>query len=184
MDRRKSLKALVVGTVSTGILVDACKNPDTKPSEPKTDAGTPADRMAEEIAHEDVLGNKKFFDAHEMATLAVLTDIIIPADEISGSASEAEVPAFIDFMAKDRPQYQIPLRGGLRWLDVQCLNLFGKTFRDGSSAQQIEIIDQIAYPKKVKPELRQGASFFTLMRNLTISGFYTSRIGVKDIGYV
>jgi hypothetical protein len=75
------------------------------------------------------------------------------------------------------------MRGGLRWLDVHCLNRFGKTFKDCDSKEQIAVVDDIAYPKKVKPELQQGASFFSLMRNLTATGFYTSEIGVKDVGY-
>jgi gluconate 2-dehydrogenase gamma chain len=75
------------------------------------------------------------------------------------------------------------MRGGLRWLDVQCLKRFEKSFRDCSEAQRIEMVDEIAWPKKAKPEMAQGVAFFNLMRNLTASGFYTSEIGVKDMGY-
>ena len=119
-----------------------------------------------------------------MATIAVLADIIIPKDEISGSASDAKVPEFIEFIVKDKPGNQVPMRGGLRWLDVQCLKRYGKTFKDCTSQQQIEIVDQIAYPGKAKPEMKQGVAFFNLMRNLTATGFYTTAIGVKDIGYI
>ena len=76
------------------------------------------------------------------------------------------------------------MRGGLRWLDLQCLNRYDKTFKDCSSQQQIEMVDQIAYPKKAKPEMKPGVAFFNLMRNLTATGFYTSAIGVKDVGYL
>lgn len=176
---------MFVGTVSTTVLIDACKNPETEKPNEASASGTPqnADRMAEEISHDKELRAEKFFTPHEMATIAVLSDIIIPADDISGSATEAGVPDFIEFMVKDRPQNQIPMRGGLRWLDVQCMNAFDKPFKDCSAGQQIEMVDKIAYPEKAKPEFRQGVSFFTLMRNLTISGFYTSKIGLKDIGY-
>ena len=119
-----------------------------------------------------------------MATISILADIIIPKDEISGWATELGVPDFIEFIVKDMPGHQVPMRGGLRWLDLQTLKSNNKTFRDCSSEEQLKLVDQIAYPKKVKPEMAQGAAFFSLMRNLTASGFYTSEIGVKDVGYV
>ena len=75
------------------------------------------------------------------------------------------------------------MRGGLRWLDIQCLKRFSNDFKTSTAAQQTQIIDEIAYPKKAKPQMKQGVSFFSLMRNLTASGFYTSKIGIADIGY-
>ena len=119
-----------------------------------------------------------------MATITILGDIIIPKDEISGSASDAKVPDFIEFIVKDMPEHQVPMRGGLRWLDMQCLKRYEKTFKDCNQAQQMEMVDEIAWPKKAKPQMRQGVSFFSLMRNLTATGFYTSEIGVKDVGYL
>jgi hypothetical protein len=111
-------------------------------------------------------------------------DIIIPKDEKSGSASEAGVPAFIEFMAKDRPEeFQTPLRGGLSWLDNQAKRRFEKTFIEISDAQRIEIVEDIAYPNRKKPGMSQGVVFFNLMRNLTASGFWTSKIGIQDLGY-
>jgi gluconate 2-dehydrogenase gamma chain len=71
----------------------------------------------------------------------------------------------------------------LRWLDMQCLKKYEKAFKDCSLQQQIELVDQVAYPKKAKPEMAQGVAFFSLMRNLTATGFYTSEIGVNDVGY-
>jgi len=118
-----------------------------------------------------------------MATISILADIIIPKDEISGSATDAKVPEFIEFIVKDMPNHQVPMKGGLKWLDIQCLKKYQKTFKDCSSKQQLELVDQIAYPKKAKSEMSQGVQFFNLMRNLTATGFYTSEIGVKDIGY-
>jgi hypothetical protein len=113
-----------------------------------------------------------------------LGDIIIPKDEKSGSASDAKVPNFIEFIVKDMPDHQTPMRGGLRWLDLQCLNRFGKVFTDCSHAQQIELVDMIAYPAKAKPEMAQGVAFFNRMRDLTASGFYTTKMGIDDIGFV
>jgi hypothetical protein len=119
-----------------------------------------------------------------MATITILADIIIPKDEVSGSASDAKVPDFIEFIVKDMPEHQVPLRGGLRWLDVECMKRFEKPFRDCSQQQQLEVVDDIAYPeRKLKPGMSQGVKFFNLMRDLTATGFYTTEIGVKDIGY-
>jgi gluconate 2-dehydrogenase subunit 3-like protein len=186
MDRRKSIKALFVGSVSTGVLIEACNTPDKKPGNvaEAPDTSKDADRMVEEIERNKLLNASKFFTAHELATVAVLSDIIIPKDDVSGSATDAQVPDFIDFMMRDIPEYQIPMRGGLKWLDVQCLKRYEKPFVDCNAKQQTELVDMIAYPKKAKPEMIVGADFFSLMRNLTINGFFTSKMGTKDIGYV
>ena len=74
-----------------------------------------------EVDRNERLRAEKFFTPHEMATITVLGDIIIPKDEISGSASDAKVPDFIEFIVKDMPDHQLPMRGGLRWLDLQML---------------------------------------------------------------
>lgn len=186
MDRRKSIKAMITATVATSVLVEACESKaDTKSAAPSS-SGTTADptRMPEEKERLQELKDKEFFTADEKATLVILTDIIIPRDETSGSASDAKVVDFLSFIVLDKPEHQTPLRGGLRWLDIRALNKFDKPFKDLAAAQQLEIVDTIAYPKKAKPEDMQGVHFFTLLRNLTITGFYTTEIGFKDIGYV
>jgi hypothetical protein len=94
------------------------------------------------------------------------------------------VPDFIEFIVKDMPRHQVPMRGGLRWLDLQCLQRYNKTFVDASGLQQIEIVSAIAYPKKAKPEMHQGVSFFNRMRDLTATGFFTTKMGIEDLGYV
>jgi gluconate 2-dehydrogenase gamma chain len=187
MDRRKSIKALIMGTVSTGVLVEACKQADTKiAAAPEVTPGTNYDRTPEELAKFHQLMSDKYFTDDELATITVLADIIIPKDDVSGSASEAGVPAFIEFIVKDMPDHQTPMRGGLRWLDLQCLNRFDKPFKDCSSQQQMTLVDLIAWPERAKgkPELAQGVAFFNRMRNLTATGFFTSQMGVKDLGYM
>jgi hypothetical protein len=185
MDRRESLKILALTTVSTGLLLDACK-----PADKKADVKAPAeadqtiDRFAEEAAYDKKLRSETFFTKHEMETIAVLSNIIIPADDISGSATDAKVPDFIEFIVKDKPEHQTPMRGGLRWMDMQSTKRFGKAFKDCTQQQQIALVDEIAYPEKAKPELKQGVAFFNRMRNLAATGFYTSEIGIKDLGYV
>lgn len=185
MDRRKSLKALFIGTVSSGVLIEACKSEDKKAIIQSPDAKvSDLDRMPEEVAHEKEVTSYTYFTPEEMKTITILGDIIIPKDEVSGSASDAKVPEFIEYIVKDMPQHQLPMRGGLRWLDMQCLTKYGKPFSGLDNKQQIEMVDQIAYPKKADPAMSQGVAFFNLMRNLTATGFYTSEIGVKDVGYM
>lgn len=184
MDRRKSLKLIVTGAVAAPAVIAGCKTDEKKSDNKFNDPKFTIDRNPDELKREkELLAQENFFTSHEMATITVLADIIIPKDEISGSASDAKVPDFIEFIVKDMPNHQVPMKGGLRWLDVHCLKHYEKAFVDCTSEQQIEVVDQIAYPKKAKPEMSQGVKFFSLMRDLTASGFYTSEIGVKDIGY-
>ena len=188
MKRRDSLKALTLSSLGfVGM------NPQVALSEqrdldmenpPETPIKIPGGRQKEEAIFDAKLMKEKFFTAAELATIKVLCDIIIPADAKSGSASDAGVPAFIEFIAKDMPQNQTPLRGGLLWLNVESNKRFNKIFTLLTKAQQLQIVDDIAYPQKAKPIHSQGVAFFNLMRNLTASGFYTTRIGIDDIGYV
>lgn len=188
MDRRKSLKALAVGSLSASVLLEGCKLMDKKEETKKILAETAAgdftiDRMKEEAEHDKALLAQHFFTDHEMKTIAILADIIIPRDEVSGSATDAGVPAFIDFIVLDMPEHQVPMRGGLRWLDLQSATRYNQDFVTCSEKERMELIDDIAWPEKAKPEMAQGVAFFNLMRNLTATGFYTSEIGVKDLGY-
>src|SRR5215216_1125852 len=187
MDRRKSLKIITWGSLGAGVFLEACKHADKKATLEKAVNGDPyttLNRMPEEEeAYKKIIANK-FFTEEEMATIAVLSDIIIPKDAVSGSATDAKVPDFIEFIVKEKPEFQTPMRGGLRWLNLQSVKLFEKPFAEATAQQQISIVDAIAYPKKTKPEMKQGVSFFNLMRNLTATGFYSTEMGWKDIGYV
>ena len=185
MDRRKSIKALLVGTAATGVLIESCNPADKKavPATTEKAVAVDASRTPEELAVIKKLEAETFFTKEEMATITVLADIIIPKDEVSGSATDAKVPDFIEFIVKDMPEHQTPMRGGLRWLQLESFKRFDKSFNDITDKQRIEIVDAIAYPNKVKPGMQPGVSFFNLMRDLTTTGFYTSEIGVKDIGY-
>ena len=185
MNRRESLKALGIGTLSAAALLESCKPKDKNADGISNDVPTEdARRLPEEIERNKKLKADKFFNDHEMSTITVLADIIIPKDAKSGSASDAKVPEFIEFIAKDMPKHQVPLRGGLRWLDLQCLNRYSKTFVDANQAQQIEMVTEIAYPKKAKPEMHQGVAFFNRMRDLTAMGFFTTKMGIEDLGFV
>ena len=182
MDRRKYLKNLALGTLGTGALLQSC-GPDGKPTSAPS-ASLSYDRTPEEKEHYDKIMAQTFFTPHEMKTITVLGDLIIPRDEKSGSASDAGVPEFIEFIVKDMPHHQTPMRGGLKWLDVHCAKQFGKAFVELTAGDQTKILDQIAYPEQAAPEMKQGVAFFNLMRDLTACGFFSSKIGIEDVGYV
>jgi len=124
-----------------------------------------------------------FFTPHEWETVRVLADIVIPKDERSGSATDAGVPEFMDFMMGDRPDGQIPMRGGLAWLDNECFERFGKTFVDSSPENRTAVLNDIAWPKKAKAEHSQGVAFFNMFRDMTASGFWSSKMGITDLDY-
>jgi hypothetical protein len=183
MKRRESIKALALTAISSGVLLQSCEQP--KPvTENVPSLLSGIDRHPFEKIRDEKLLKEKFFDDHEMNTIKVLIDIILPKDGVSGSATEAGVHDFIEFIVKDIPRHQLPLRGGLKWLDNQSLKQFNQNFIDCSSTNQIALIDQIAYPELAKPEMKQGVTFFNLLRDLTATGFFTSQMGLKDLGYV
>ena len=186
MKRRDSLKAIGLATLSTGLLLDGCSQETAKaPEAPKAaEAPSEAGRQAFELARDKELHTATFFTPHEMRTMTVLADIIIPKDEKSGSASDAGVPAFIEFIVKDMPEHQLPMRGGLRWLDLQCATRFGQPFVACTAPQQLEMVTKIAYPRRATPDMLAGVAFFNRMRDLTATGFFTSKMGMADIGYV
>jgi len=183
MNRRDSLKAIGLGAVSATALIAGCT---TEPKDKTTEgdaAVATTGRQDFEIARDKALIHETFFDAHETATITLLADIIIPKDEHSGSASDAKVADFIEFIVKDEPEHQLPMRGGLKWLDVESLNRFDKDFISCSAQQQKEILEDIAYPMQAKPRMQAGVAFFNKMRDLTAIGFFTSKIGIADLGY-
>jgi hypothetical protein len=172
---------LGIGTLSAGSLLEGCESkPAPAGTLPLTDT---TGRQDFEIARDKELSAATFFDAHEMAAITLIADAILPRDAKSGSASDAGVPAFIEFIVKDEPVHQLTMRGGLRWLDIQCLNRYGKDFVDCIPDQRTAMLDEIAYPMKAKPEMQQGVTFFNKIRDLVAIGFFTSKMGIEDLGY-
>lgn len=180
MKRRDSLKALSLTGFGLAVNPVEAAVPEPQPKPLKIPGG----RQKFEAERDAKLMSEKFFTPHELQTVTVLSDIIIPADARSGSASQAGVPAFIEFMMKDQPRNQTPMRGGIKWLDNTCVKRYGKPFVQCTKDQQIDMVEQIAYPSLAKANMTQGASFFSMMRNLTATGFFTSQMGIKDLGYV
>jgi gluconate 2-dehydrogenase gamma chain len=183
MNRRDSLKALAVGTVSAGTILASCHTKEEKQAATGSQAGVYGRTPDEKLIDEQLMA-EKFFTTEEMAVITILADMIIPEDEHSGSASDAKVPEFIEFIVKDQPNYQIPMRGGLKWIDIKSYKLFKSSFAGATKEQQIALVDLIAYPEKALPENAPGVSFFNTMRSLTASGFFTSKIGIEDLGYM
>lgn len=125
----------------------------------------------------------KFFTAHEYATVRVLVDIIIPKDARSGSATDAGVPEFMDFMMDDQPARQTAMRGGLGWIDLECQKRFDKRFLGCTAVERTAVLDDIAWPQRAKPEFAHGVAFFNSFRDLTAAGFWSSKMGVIDLEY-
>ena len=155
----------------------------------------------------------RFFTAHEYRTVRVLVDLILPADERSGSATDAGVPEFMDFMMTDQERQQVPMRGGLAWVDIECRERYGAEFVDCASEQQHELLGLLAwgYPdasdqpeeldlaqsddsddddSSIRPtplppvsSLSHGIAFFNRFRDLTATGFWTTEMGITDLQY-
>lgn len=131
----------------------------------------------------------KFFTSPEYRTVRVLVDYVIPRDAKSGSATDAKVPEFMDFMYSDPMQNtsdntKKAMKDGLAWLDAVSLQRFTKTFVDASDVQRRQILDDIAWPAKAPKEMADGVTFFNRFRDMTASGFFSSAIGWKDVSYV
>jgi gluconate 2-dehydrogenase gamma chain len=142
-----------------------------------------AARFLHEVRTGGTLYQPKFFTPSEWSTVRVLADLVIPADERSGGATDAGVPEFMDFMMLERQDEQLWMRGGLAWLDAESERRFERRFIEASDPQRRSLLDDIAWPARAEPRLSQGVAFFTAFRDLTASGFWSSKIGVADLEY-
>lgn len=124
--------------------------------------------------------------AGELVTLTALCDLIIPADSKSPGASAVGVPAWINEYAsyEGNQNALVRLRGGLMWLNLESNKRFGRPFVRLTGAEKTQVCDDICYLPNAKPELRVGALFFDQVRDLTAVGFYTTRAGMEDLGYL
>ena len=175
MDRREALKTLSLGTLAASFTMSGCETPTPEQQS----------KFWDHVSEKDLeMWESQFFTGHEYETVRQLANMVIPADERSGNAEEAGVPQFIDFMMLDRPENQTPMRGGLNWLDIQCQKMFGENFIDCTGEQKKQMLDEIAYPEVARPEMQPGVRFFNRFRDFVASGFWSSRIGIEDIGYI
>ena len=175
VNRRKMLKVLGAAPALAGI---AWTDAEAQQAHQHAQQARRSAAGAKAVAYKP-----KYFTAHEYATITALANLIIPKDERSGNASEAGVPEFIDYMMVDQPDRQLLMRGGIKWLDSECRKQFGQPFVKSTPAQQTEMCDALAYPAKAKPQHSHGARFFAAVRDLTATGFFTSKIGIADLDY-
>jgi gluconate 2-dehydrogenase gamma chain len=122
-------------------------------------------------------------NAHEYKTIELLSDIIVPADERSGSATQAGVPQFIDEWLSSQGGLDT-IRGGITWLDLESNRAFGHDFMAATESEKKKLLDRIAYPKTAAPEDGPGVVFFNRLRGLVLGGFYTSKVGIQDLPYL
>jgi len=159
-------------------------------------AAAPAAAVAQKHQHpspgpaKPAIYTRKVFDDHQWKTVRVVCDLILPADESSPSATGAGVPEFIDdwldFRRREDGNDSLAalIQGGLSWLDSESRRLFQKDFVLGNEDQQRQILDRVAWPAKAKPEDRRWVGFFNRMRDLTVSGYFSSKAGVADLPYL
>jgi hypothetical protein len=197
IDRRELLRGIALAVTATGTLeVEAAQHvhSETGAEKAKTGAYKP-----------------KEFTAAEFATLERLAEIIVPADSVSGSAKDAGAPEFIDTLASQNEALATIFHGGLGWLDAEMRQRYGKGFTAATAAQQKEMLDALVAAERFEDERRSeelvyqkaavyrefssytvkrehplaaGARFFDWVRKMTVDAFYTSPIGIKDLGYL
>jgi len=184
MDRRKSIQTIIMGAGASALMFHGCKT-DTELDLPVPPDNAHFGRTPEELERIEKLKDIQLFNEHEMETITILSTIILPPKEPHGGPIEAEVPEFIEFIAKDIPELELTLKGGLMWLDHQSNKNFDKEFKAASLDQQKQILDAIAFQNVEIPLEEQPleTQFFALMRNLTVTGYYTSKVGIADLGY-
>ncbi len=117
----------------------------------------------------------KFFTAAELTAIGEISELIIPADERSGGAKAAEVPAFIDLMVSESPAENKDLwKKGLAAMDTKAGGSFAKAAKD----KQIALLTEVS-KNEMKPATLEER-FFKAIKNMTIDGYYTSKIGIHD----
>ena len=183
MKRRDSLKTMALASLGASIFLESCYG-ISRETITRSLTRYEYGRTPEEKEIDDKLFAQKFFTNDELLTLDKLCNIILPPNEF-GSIRDAEVVQLIEFMAKDIPSYQEPLRNGLVWIDKECKTRFTKIFIDCELSQQKEILDEIAYynPNENMDDQSESVQWFNLVRNLTMTGYFTSEVGIKELGY-
>ncbi|MEQ8955313.1 MAG: gluconate 2-dehydrogenase subunit 3 family protein [Gammaproteobacteria bacterium] len=187
MDRRESLKTLFLASLGSGVIASTGCTTAANAGRQVNWTQLPTEysygRTEAEKAHDAALFSQTYFSEHELVTIAVLCDIILPSDHPNGGALDAGVPDFVDFMAKERENYKLPLRGGIMGLDDHAIDNYGADFVSIAEQQRLAICDAIARPDVDDPVLQPGIRFFSLLRDLTMTGYYTTELGFRDLGY-
>jgi hypothetical protein len=182
ISRRRALT--ILGTMPVAAAIGQTPTQQPRPLHPPTTGAVPKTNAP---GASNAPRGPRFFSKHEWATLGVLVDYIIPRDERSGSATDAKVPEYIDYLLSEKDanaNEQVQFHGGLAWIDTESHKRFGKTFIAANDAQRRQILDDIAYPARATPEMRYGVTFFNRLRDRTASGFFSSAMGWKDVQYI
>ena len=171
-DRREALKLLALSAAAT--VIPGCTSDDIS---------TISARVAAIGSEELARWTPQTLSPAEMQTLTRLVDYIIPADDRSGSASDAGVPVFVDFIITEYADEAAGVQAGLAWFDAQMQDQHGVSFVDATEAQQRALLDRVAYPDDASEEDAEGVSHFSRFRGLAATGFWSSKMGVDDLGY-
>ena len=124
-----------------------------------------------------------FFNLLQYATVTELASLIIPTDGTPG-AREAKVNEYIDMIVSEGPPSLKKLyRDGLDWLDKHCHSRYGKNFVELSNERQVKILTEMSQIKNPSVNNPLPARFFKAIKEATIDGFYTSRVGLDELGY-
>ena len=185
MDRRTTIKWMMAASASLtleGVVVHAAQTSGAAAAKPY---GTDPDLM--KVYKSGELWPLTLSSA-QRATATALSDLIIPADATSPSASMVGVVDFMDEWISapyetNRADHKLVLTG-FEWLDNESASRFSKSFATLSIAQQTQISDDICYVPKAAPRFLDAARFFARYRDLTAGGFYTTPEGRKDLQYV
>jgi len=178
MKRRDSIKTLIVTSLASSLVLEGCL-PKEKEIIYEKIWKYQYGRTPEEKKRDLELLNKIFFTKDEMKKIKRLANLILPPNS-NGNIEKAEVPEFIEFIVKDVPSFQKKLRDGLNWIDDFSKKSFNKYFIESTEIEQKEILDSVAYPKNNKSKEEE---FFSTFRDLVVTGYFTSAVGLKDLGY-
>lgn len=178
MNRREMLASIAAGAAALSIPREGLEAAAAHAHD-----AVEAAAIAEQQGRPQAYVPKNFTD-DEYHLVQLLVDYVIPRDAHSGSATQAGVPQFMDFILGEYPGNRTWMKDGIAWMNAECRRRFDKGFISCSDAQRREVLDAIAYPRRARAEDRPGVEFFNRFRNLTSSGFWTSRIGIADLGYI
>ena len=180
MDRRESIKSILLGSVAGGLLLNSCDEPAEKVTEKIWEYQY--GRNKKEAAIDKLLLETTFFTPAEEELVTCLANLILLPNE-QGTIEQAGVVPFIGFMMVDYPDFQLPMRGGLMGLNAKANKSFGQDFVTLNEEEQKSILDQMAFPIEGVEEQPQEVQFFSLLRNLVLTGYFTSEVGIKELDY-
>lgn len=177
MNRRDMLASIAAGAAALSIPREGLEAAAAHAHE-----ALEAEAIAEQQGRQQAYVPKQFVD-DEYRFVTILVDYVIPRDARSGSATQAGVPQFMDYILGEYPGNRTWMKDGIAWVNAECRRRFGTGFISCSDTQRRELLNAIAYPRRAREQDRPGVEFFNRFRNLTSSGFWTSRIGIADLEY-